>query len=67
MLGPGDYRGLRATATSAQTYLYSNANLAAFVAQPAVTATPGASAGPASTIGNYTFPAQWITLFVLPI
>jgi hypothetical protein len=54
--------GLSSTATTAQAYLYSNANLAAIVAQPAVTVTSGSTA---STI-NYTFPAQSITLFVVP-
>jgi hypothetical protein len=57
--------GLSSTVTSAQAYLYSNANLNAIVAQPAVTVTPG-SGGAASTIANYTFPAQSITLFVVP-
>jgi hypothetical protein len=57
--------GLPSTVTSAQAYLYSNANLNAIVAQPAVTVTPG-SGGAASTIANYTFPAQSITLFVVP-
>jgi 5-hydroxyisourate hydrolase-like protein (transthyretin family) len=57
---------LPATATSGQAYLYSNANLNAIVAQPAVTITPG-SGGAASTIANYTFPAQSITLFVVPM
>jgi hypothetical protein len=51
--------------TTAQAYLYSNANLAAIVAQPAVTVTPG-TGGTASTIANYSFPAQSITLFVVP-
>jgi hypothetical protein len=58
--------GLPSTVTSAQAYLYSNANLNAIVAQPAVTVTPPASSGKPSTIGNYTFPAQSITLFVVP-
>ena len=57
-------KGLATAATSAQAYLYSNANLAAIVAQPAVTVTPG-SARAASTIANYSFPAQSITLFVV--
>jgi hypothetical protein len=57
--------GLAASTTTAQAYLYSNANLAAIVAQPAVTVKPGL-AGAASTIANYTFPAQSITLFVVP-
>jgi hypothetical protein len=54
--------GLSPTTTTAQAYLYSNANLNAIVAQPAATVTPG---GATSTIANYTFPAQSITLFVL--
>jgi hypothetical protein len=58
--------GLPATITTAQAYLYSNANLAAIVAQPAVTVTPPVSGGKSSTIANYTFPAQSITLFVVP-
>ena len=53
-------------ATTAQPYLYSNANPAAIVKQTAVTITPPASGGPTSTISNYTFPAQSITLFVVP-
>jgi hypothetical protein len=48
-----------------QTYLYSNANLNAIVAQPAVTVTPPAVGGTTSTIANYSFPAQSITLFVV--
>jgi hypothetical protein len=59
--------GLPSTVTTAQAYLYSNANLAAIVAQPAVTVTPPASGGTAGAIGNYTFPAQSITLFVVPM
>ena len=57
--------GLSSTVTTAQAYLYSNGNLAAIVAQPAVTVTPG-TGGAASTIANYSFPAQSITLFVVP-
>jgi hypothetical protein len=56
---------LASTVTSAQAYLYSNANLAGIVGPSAVTVTPG-SGGSASTIANYTFPAQSITLFVVP-
>jgi hypothetical protein len=56
---------LAAGSTTAQAFLYSNANLAAIVAQPAVTVTPPAT-GSTSTINNYTFPAQSITLFVVP-
>jgi hypothetical protein len=49
----------------AQTFLYSNANISAIVAQPAVTITPP-SAGGTSSIFNSTFPTQSITLFVIP-
>jgi hypothetical protein len=55
--------GLSATATTAQAYLYSNSDLNAIVAQPAVTVTQGGAGG---TISNYSFPAQSITLFVIP-
>ncbi len=48
----------------ASAYLYSNANLAAIVPQPAVTVT-GAPNGTASTLTT-TFPAQSITLLVIP-
>jgi hypothetical protein len=50
---------------TAQAYLYSNANLNAIVAQPAVTIMLPASGGTTSTISSYTFPAQSITLFVV--
>ena len=58
--------GLPSKITTAQAYLYSNANLAAIVAQPAVTVTPPAPGSTSSTIAGYTFPAQSITLFVVP-
>jgi hypothetical protein len=58
--------GLPSNITTAQAYLYSNANLAAIIAQPAVTVTPPAPEGTSSTIAGYTFPAQSITLFVVP-
>jgi hypothetical protein len=58
--------GLSASATTAQAYLYSNANLNAIAAQPAVTVTPPAGGSSTGTIANYTFPAQSITLFVIP-
>ena len=49
----------------AMPYLYSAANLAAIVAQPAVTVT-----APAGAVANYTlastFPAQSVTLLVIP-
>ncbi len=53
------------TGTTAQAWLYSKANLNAIVAQPAVTITPSASGSTASTIST-TFPAQSITLLVMP-
>jgi len=56
--------GLSSSATTAQAYLYSNANLAAIVAQPAVTVAPPGTGG-ASTLTT-TFPAQSITLLVVP-
>ena len=56
---------LSAGTTSAQAFLYSNANLAAIVAQPAVTVTPPATGSTVSTVST-TFPAQSITLLVMP-
>jgi hypothetical protein len=50
---------------SAQVFLYSNANLAAIVAQSSLTVTPPSGGGTASTIST-TFPAQSITLLVVP-
>jgi Glycoside hydrolase family 44 len=50
---------------SAQSFLYSNANLAAIVAQPAVPVTPPAAGSTTSTLST-TFPAQSITLLVVP-
>jgi hypothetical protein len=52
------------TAGTAGSFVYSNANLSAIVAQPAVTVTPPAT-GSTSTITT-TFPAQSITLLVVP-
>ena len=51
--------------TTAQAHLYSNANLSAIVAQPAVTVAPPASGGAASAITT-AFPAQSITPLVVP-
>jgi hypothetical protein len=51
---------------TAQAYLYSNANLNAIVGPSTVTVTPPATGSTTSTIANYTFPAQSITLFVAP-
>lgn len=56
---------LAAATTSAHAFLYSNANLAAIVAQPAVTVTAPTGGGTTSTITT-TFPAQSITLLVIP-
>ncbi|HEY1985592.1 MAG TPA: glycoside hydrolase family 44 protein [Terracidiphilus sp.] len=53
------------TTTSAQAYLYSNANLTSIVAQPAVKVTPPTGSGTTSTMTT-TFPAQSITLLVVP-
>jgi hypothetical protein len=55
-----------ASGTTAQVYQYSNANLNAIVQQAGVSVTPPSGSGTASTIGNYSFPAQSITLFVVP-
>jgi hypothetical protein len=52
--------------TMAQAYQYSNASLTAIVPQTAVTVTPPTGSGTTSTISTYTFPAQSITLFVVP-
>jgi len=54
-----------ASGTAAEVYQYSNANLGAIVAQPAAPVVPPAS-GATSTISNYSFPPQSITLFVVP-
>ncbi|MGB6743570.1 MAG: glycoside hydrolase family 44 protein, partial [Terracidiphilus sp.] len=53
------------TSATAQAYLYSAANLSAIVAQAAATVTPPSGSGTTSTI-TYTFPAQSITLLVVP-
>jgi hypothetical protein len=55
---------LPASTTSAQAFLYSNANLTAIVAQPNVTVTPPSGSGTASTLAT-TFPAQSITVLVM--
>jgi hypothetical protein len=49
----------------AKSFLYSNANLASIVAQPALTVTPPAAGSHTSTVST-TFPAQSITLLVVP-
>ena len=51
--------------TNAQVYQYSGANLNTIVQEAAVSVVPPGSNGTAGTI-NYTFPAQSITLFVVP-
>jgi|GEM_PF-662976 len=52
--------------TTAQVYQYSNTNLNAIVQQAGVSVTPPLASGTTSTISSYTFPAQSITLFVVP-
>ena len=52
--------------TTAQVFQYSNANLNAIVPEAAVSVTPPSGSGTASTISEYSFPAQSITLFVIP-
>ena len=52
--------------TTAQVYQYSSASLNAIVPLAAVSVTPPSGSGTTSTIGNYTFPAQSITLLVIP-
>jgi hypothetical protein len=49
----------------AKVYQYSNAKLAAIVSQPAITVTPPAPGNANSTV-TATFPAQSITLLVVP-
>jgi len=49
----------------AQVYLYSNANLNAIVAQSSLTITPPTGSSTTSTVTT-TFPAQSITLLVVP-
>jgi len=58
--------GLLPSSNTANVWQYSNANLAAIVAQPSVTVSPPPLGSTASTIVSYTFPAQSITLFVVP-
>ena len=50
---------------TAKVFLYSNANLAAIVPQPDLTVTPPATRSTTSSIAA-TFPAQSITLLVVP-
>jgi hypothetical protein len=50
---------------TAQAYLYISANLAAIVAKGAVTVAPPVAGGTTSTLST-TFPAQSITLFIIP-
>ena len=55
-----------ASGTTAGVYRYSNANLNAIVQEAGVSVTPPSGSGTTSTISNYSFPAQSITLFVVP-
>jgi len=50
---------------AAKAFLYSNPNLAGILAQPDIAVTPPSAGGATSTIST-TFPAQSITLFVVP-
>jgi hypothetical protein len=58
-------RNLASSSSSAQVFQYSNANFDAIVSQTPLAVTPPAGGGTTSAIG-YTFPAQSITLFVVP-
>jgi hypothetical protein len=55
-----------ASGTTAEVFQYSNANLNAIVQQAGASVTPPSGSGTTSTITSYTFPAQSITLFVVP-
>jgi hypothetical protein len=55
-----------ASGTTAQVYQYSNANLNAIVQLAGASVTPPSGSGTTSAISNYSFPAQSITLFVVP-
>jgi hypothetical protein len=55
---------LSTSTTSAQSYLYSNANLSQIVGPVSVTVTPPGGSATASTIST-TFPAQSITLLTM--
>jgi hypothetical protein len=62
---------LTSTATQAQVYQYSNADLTHIVAQPNATITPPTSGSTISTIGAsasqpMSFPGQSITMIVIP-
>jgi hypothetical protein len=58
-------KGISSSTTSAEAFLYSNADLTKIMAQPAVTVTPPTGSGTASMVTT-TFPAQSITLLVAP-
>lgn len=57
--------GLSGSITTAKAYLYSSADPAHIVARPAVTVAPPSGGATASTITT-SFPAQSITLLVIP-
>jgi hypothetical protein len=50
---------------AAKVFLYSSANLGGIIAQPGLTVTPPAAGGTNSSVST-TFPAQSITLLVVP-
>jgi hypothetical protein len=56
---------LATSSSAAHAFLYSNANLTAIVEQSPLTVTPPSGGGTASTLST-TFPAQSITLLVVP-
>ncbi len=56
---------LTPSGSTAQAFLYSNANLNSIVAAPAVTITPPATGSTTSSLST-TFPAQSITLLIVP-
>ncbi len=55
-----------ASGTNASVYQYSSAGLTTITQPGAVSVTPPLGSSTTSTISNYTFPAQSITLFVVP-
>jgi len=66
LTGTLSLNNLSSASTTAQVFLYSYpTNLAAIVAQSPLTVTPPSGGGTTSTIST-TFPAQSITLLVVP-
>ncbi len=65
LTGPISLQNLATKATKAKVWLYSVANLAAITARPDIAITPPPTGSTTATI-TATFPAQSITLLVLP-